>query len=70
MEKVIKKYRPCVTETLRRIPVGESMLIKPKDIKPQSVRSCVRFLRLEGYKFEATEKGLKEGIKVTKLGEE
>ena len=57
-----------VKGTLLAINVGKTRVIKTRDIKASSIRSAVRRLNLEfPCSFEATEDGLIDEVKVTRL---
>lgn len=60
--KPIKKID--IKATLLQIPVGNSIIIKTKTIKPSSLRSAIRTLNNEGYFYECTERGLADEVKI------
>ena len=64
--KVFAKTKPLVS-LLRELPVGQTILIPNTQARNTSVRFIVSKLRKEGYELEATQKGLTNKIKVTKL---
>ncbi len=75
--KVIKKMtliikRKEITDVqgtlldVKNVPVGESRLIKSREIKGNSVKSAVRELNRKGYSFEVTEDGLIDEVRVTR----
>lgn len=60
----VKKISP--TETMKRIGVGQSVLIKTRDIKRSSLESAKRRLNQQGYSFTVSEEGLIDEVKVTR----
>ena len=61
---VVKK---SLTETLRRMKVGETMRIKSRDFKYSAVKSAKYALRKEGINIKLTEKGLIDEVEVTRM---
>lgn len=66
MTKTITK-RKTLKSTLSEMQINESVIIKPAAHSIVYVRHLVKELRDMGYQYEATEKGITEGIKVTRL---
>lgn len=62
--KLISKI--SVKHTLLAIPVGESRVIKRKDINCLSIRSSIRELKKEGYSFSYSESGRIDSVVVTR----
>lgn len=59
--------KKSLKETIRRLPIGGSMIIKSKDFKYASVRTVKYQLRREGIEIAVTEKGMIDQCKVTRL---
>lgn len=64
--KTIKKTQ-TLRDILRGLPLGEPHEVKSKDYKSIAVRKAITALRKEGLSFEATEAGLIDSIKITRL---
>ena len=54
-------------ETLKALPPGESMIIKPREYRESVVKMCAHRLKSNGYLFVCSEAGLPSGIKVTRI---
>lgn len=54
--KIIKKI--SYPDTIKALPVGESIKFKNADVRPGSIRRIVYALNNKGYLFRASEKGL------------
>lgn len=67
MVKIKKKL--TLKGQLREMPIGDSAIIslRKTGYKPSIVREAICRMKKEGYLFECTEKGLAEGIRVTRL---
>ena len=67
MVKFKKKY--TLKGQLQSMSIGDSaeITLKKTGFKPSTVREAVCRMKKEGYLFECTEKGLAEGIRVTRL---
>lgn len=63
--RILKK--PDVQSTLASFEIGTPYIIKNREIKPASVRSAIRNLKLRGYGFEYSEKGRVDDVIVTRL---
>lgn len=63
------KKRQTLVGQLRVMPVGDSAVIIPHKTgyTSQRVREAISRMKKEGYLFECTEKGLPDGIRVTRL---
>lgn len=61
------KKRPQVIDTLLQIQKGQTYDVKVTDCKASSIRSAVRNLNNKGYSYTATEKGLTDRIRVTRI---
>lgn len=64
--KTITKSQ-TLREILRGLPLGEPHEVRNKDYKSVSVRKAITALRKEGFSFVATEAGLIDSIKITRL---
>nr|DAU88850.1 MAG TPA: hypothetical protein [Caudoviricetes sp.] len=65
--KTISAKRKTLPTILKELPLGDHVTIKPSAHSIVYVRQVVADLKRRGYIFEATEKGIPEGIKVTRL---
>ncbi|MCD8044877.1 MAG: hypothetical protein LUE98_15570 [Tannerellaceae bacterium] len=63
--KTIKKVD--VQSTLLSIPVGGEVTIKNKQVKSSSIRSAIRVLNQRGYRFESSEKGLIDEVRIRRI---
>lgn len=61
------KTIPLVKETLRTMPLNESMRVKSKTVKQSVIRAAIAKLNNEGYNFNATEAGLVDEIIITRI---
>jgi hypothetical protein len=62
--KIIR--RVSAQETLMQMEKGTTVVVKTAMIKPSSIRKAVMTLNKRGYKFEQTERGLVNEIKITR----
>jgi hypothetical protein len=68
MEEIIKlKKTTTLTQQLRDMEIGKTAFVSDRDHKILTVRHIVLKLKKQGYDFFCTEKGLIDGIKVTRL---
>lgn len=63
--KIISK--PSLADTLRSLNIGKPSIIKSNQFKINSVRNTISRLKKKGFDFLATEEGLVDEIKVTRL---
>lgn len=63
--KILKKTD--VQGTLMSFEIGTPYLIKIREIKPASVRSAIRNLKLRGHNFEYTERGRVDDVVVKRI---
>ncbi|WP_163270572.1 hypothetical protein [Dysgonomonas sp. 511] len=63
--KIISK--PSLAETLRSLTIGKPSTIKSNQFKTNSVRNTISRLKKKGFDFDATEEGLVDEIRVTRL---
>ena len=63
------KKRQTLRGQLREMPIGDSaeITIRKTGYQPQRVREACHKLKQEGFLYECTEKGLVDGIRVTRL---
>lgn len=61
---VVKK---SLTETLRRMKVGETMRIKSRDFKLSAVKTAKNRLKKEGIDIKLSEAGMIDECEVTRL---
>lgn len=62
--KLIRKV--SATATLLAMEKGETVILKTASVKASSIRWAVLRLNEKGYKYEQTERGLINGVKVTR----
>lgn len=62
---VVKK---SLTETLRRMKVGDTMRIKSRDFKLSAVKTAKNRLKKEGIDIKLSEAGMIDECEVTRLG--
>ncbi len=69
MEKTeVFEYKKSLTGTLRKLPLGESIVIKNSDFKAAFVRTAASNLKKkEGYEFKVSDAGRIDDIEVTRL---
>lgn len=65
MQEFVRKKN--LTETLRNMKVGSSMIIKNRDFKPNSGQAAKRKLKQEGIIIDITEAGMIDEWKATRL---
>lgn len=63
------KKRTTLRGQLREMPIGDSAEISQRKTgyPPQRVREACHKLKKEGYLYECTERGVVDGIRVTRL---
>lgn len=59
--------KPSLAETLRSLTIGKPSTIKSNQFKTNSVRNTISRLKKKGFDFDATEEGLVDEIRVTRL---
>lgn len=59
--------KPSLAETLRSLTIGKPSIIKSNRFKTNSVRNTISRLKKKGFDFDATEEGLVDEIRVTRL---
>lgn len=64
--KTLKKPK-TMREEIASMPIGSELFIPFLAFKPQSVRVAISEFNKRGYSYTASEKGLSDGIKVTRL---
>lgn len=64
---IIFRKHPTLKKTLRKLTTGETIEIPFRELKPSYVRQQVSALRKEGFDFIATEAGLIDSIRVTRI---
>ena len=65
MTEIIKPV--TLLEQLRKLGVGEEAKISIMEYKTKSIRNAAETLKKEGLKFLVSEKGLRDGTRVTRL---
>lgn len=65
--KAIIISKPSLAETLRSLTIGKPSTIPSNQFKTNSVRNTISRLKKKGFDFKATEEGLIDCIKVTRL---
>lgn len=61
------KRNLSLAERLRTLPSGTTVEISARDYKISTVRNAIFRLKKKGYTFEATETGVIDGIRVTRI---
>lgn len=59
--------KKTLTETLRRMKVGQTMRIKNRDFKYSAVKTAKNRLKKEGIDIKLSEKGMIDECEVTRL---
>lgn len=62
--KLIRKV--SATATLRNMEKGQTVVLKTALVKQSAIRNAVAQLNKRGYKYEQTERGLYNEVKVTR----
>lgn len=65
--KTISAKRKTLPMILKELALGDHVMIRPSAHSIVYVRQVVGELKKVGYVFEATEKGISDGIKVTRI---
>ena len=67
MEEIFE-YKKSLFGTLRKMPVGNSIVIKNRDFKAAAVRTAASDLkRKEGIKFKVSDAGRIDDVMITRL---
>lgn len=61
------KRNLSLSERLRNLPTGTPVEINAREYKITTVRNAIVRLRKKGYDFSATEAGIIDGIRVTRI---